>query len=155
MSPSVGLLCLVWLAAPSVGEDVSQDLGANFPGLRSAVVLRDVAGGRTVRHGASLARARTSPCSTFKIPNSVIGLETGVVPDASFVLRWDGVRRPRAEWNRDHDLRSAMKHSVVWYYQELARRVGPERMRHWVSALHYGNEDTSGGLDRFWLGSSL
>jgi beta-lactamase class D len=138
-----------------MGEDVSQELGAHFPGLRSALVLRDVAGGRTVRHGGPLARARTSPCSTFKIPNSVIGLETGVIPDASFVLPWDGVRRPRAEWNRDHDLRSAMEHSVVWYYQELARRVGPERMRHWVSALRYGNEDVSGGLDRFWLGSSL
>jgi beta-lactamase class D len=48
-----------------------------------------------------------------------------------------------------------MKHSVVWYYQEVARRVGPQRMRQWVSALHYGNEDISGGVDRFWLGSSL
>ena len=43
------------------------------------------------------------------------------------MLPWDGVRRPREEWNRDQDLRSAMKHSVVWYYQELARRVGPDR----------------------------
>jgi beta-lactamase class D len=102
-----------------------------------------------------MAGARKSPCSTFKIPNSFIGLETGVIPDTSFVLKWDGVRRPREEWNRDHDLRSAMKHSVVWFYQELARRVGSERMREWISALDYGNEDTSGGIDRFWLGSSL
>lgn len=35
-----------------------------------------------------------------------------------------------------------MKSSVVWCYQELARRVGSERMQKWVTALHYGNEDT-------------
>ncbi len=108
-----------------------------------------------MRHGAAQAATRTSPCSTFKIPNSLIGLETGVIPDASFVLPWDGVRRSREGWNRDHDLRSAMKQSVVWYYQELARRVGPDRMQKWVSALRYGNEDISGGIDRFWLESSL
>ena len=118
-------------------------------------MVRDVVAGRTVRHDPARGATRTSPCSTFKIPNSLIGLETGVVSDASFVLPWDGVRRPREEWNRDHDLRSALSHSVVWYYQELARRVGPDRMQKWVSAFSYGNEDISGGIDRFWLGSSL
>jgi beta-lactamase class D len=149
------LLCLAGRAAPAAAQDVSRDLGVCFPGFRSTLVLRDLAGGRTVRHGAALARARTAPCSTFKIPNSIIGLETGVIPDASSVLPWDGVPRALSDWNRDHDLRSAMKHSVVWYYQEAARRIGPERMQHWVSALRYGNQDTSGGIDRFWLGSSL
>jgi beta-lactamase class D len=134
---------------------VARDLGAFFPGFRSTLVLRDVAAGRTVRHDPALARRRAAPCSNFKIPNSLIGLETGVIPDASFVLAWDGVQRSRQEWNRDHDLRSALKDSVVWYYQELARRVGPDRMQKWVSAFHYGNEDLSGGIDRFWLGSSL
>jgi beta-lactamase class D len=148
-------LAVALLAPPVAAEDVAQDLGVHFPGFRSAFVLRDVAGGRTVRHNAGFARARTAPCSTFKIPNSLVGLETGVLRDASSVLKWDGVRRPREEWNRDHDLASAIRYSVVWYYQELARRVGPERMQKWVSALRYGNEDISGGIDRFWLGSSL
>jgi beta-lactamase class D len=112
MPPRALVLCLASLAAPA-GEDVSRDLGAYFPGFRSTLVVRDVAAGRTVRHGAPLAGQRTSPCSTFKIPNSIVGLETGVIPDASFVLPWDGVRRPREEWNRDHDLRSAMRSSVV------------------------------------------
>jgi beta-lactamase class D len=152
---ATGLLAVVLAAPPVADEDLVRDLGAHFPGFRSAFVLRDVAAGRTVRHNPALARARTSPCSTFKIPSSLIGLETGAVPDASFVLKWDGVRRPREEWNRDHDLRSAIRYSVVWYYQEVARRVGAERMQKCVSALRYGNEDVSGGIDRFWLGSSL
>jgi beta-lactamase class D len=151
----VTLLAAAVAAAPAAAEEVAQDLGAFFPGFRSTLVLRDVAAGRTVRHDPALARRRAAPCSNFKIPNSLIGLETGVIPDASFVLAWDGVQRSRQEWNRDHDLRSALKDSVVWYYQELARRVGPDRMQKWVSAFHYGNEDLSGGIDRFWLGSSL
>jgi beta-lactamase class D len=147
------LVCVV-VAASSAGTlDAAQDLAAHFPGFRSAFVLRDVAAGRTVRHGP--ARERTSPCSTFKIPNSIIGLEAGVVADASFVLPWDGVQRSIPAWNRDHDLNSAMKHSVVWYYQELARRVGADRMGKQVAAMHYGNADTSASVDRFWLGSSL
>jgi beta-lactamase class D len=159
MPPRAVLVPFVFLgvlaSAPAHAEDVTQDLGVHFPGFRAAFVLRDVAAGRTVRHDPALARERTSPCSTFKIPNSIVGLETGVIPAASFVLPWDGVERPIPDWNRDHDLRSAIRYSVVWYYQELARRVGPPRMQKWVSDLHYGNEDTSAGVDRFWLGSTL
>jgi beta-lactamase class D len=139
-------------AAAAPGETI--DLSSAFPGFRAAFVMRDAAG-RIVRHNPELARTRLSPCSTFKIPNSLIGLETGVIPDASFVIPWDGKKRQVEAWNRDHDLRSAIRNSVVPYYQELARRVGPQRMQHWVSGLRYGNEDISGGSDRFWLGSSL
>ncbi len=151
--------CLVALAvaAPraTAAADQTVDLSAAFSGVRAAFVLRDVSGGRTLRYDPGLAARRVSPCSTFKIPNSLIALETGVAPDASFSLRWDGQRREVEAWNRDHDLRSAIRYSVVWYYQELARRVGEPRMRRWVEAFGYGNQDVSGGIDRFWLGSSL
>ena len=149
----VGLACLGCDTAAASDEVV--DLSSAFPGFHAALVMHDVTAGRTVRYNPELARTRLSPCSTFKIPNSLIGLETGVVPDASFTLKWDGQRRPIEAWNRDHDLRSAIRNSVVWYYQELARRVGEQRMRHWVKAFRYGNENISGGIDRFWLGSSL
>jgi beta-lactamase class D len=148
-------LALASTAPPATATDEAVDLSASFPGFRAAFVMRDVSAGKTVRFNSDLARTRLSPCSTFKIPNSLIGLETGVIPDASFVLPWDGQVREIEAWNRDHDLRSAMRNSVVWYYQELARRVGPQRMQDWVDKLDYGNRDTSGDIDRFWLGSSL
>lgn len=147
---------LVWLGSAAVAEPAEVvDLASAFPGFRAALVVRDVSAGRTTRYNPELAGTRLSPCSTFKIPNSLIGLETGVIPDASFTLKWDGQQRPVEAWNRDHDLRSAVRHSVVWYYQELARRIGPQRMQQWVSKFGYGNQDLSGGIDRFWLGSSL
>jgi beta-lactamase class D len=95
------------------------------------------------------------PASTFKVPHTLIGLETGVIPDERFTLAWDGVGRSREEWNRDHDLASAMAESVVWYYQEVAHRIGPERMADWLRRLDYGNADMGSTVDAFWLAGPL
>lgn len=96
-----------------------------------------------------------SPASTYKICNSLIGLETGVIKDENFVVPWDGVIRQNPKWNADHDLKTAFKNSTVWYYQELARRVGGQQMKHWLDKANYGNADTSGGIDKFWLTGGL
>ena len=95
-----------------------------------------------------------SPASTFKICNSLIGLETGVIKDESFVIPWDGVVR-NPVWDKDCDLETAFANSTVWYYQELARRVGGKKMKYWLDKANYGNADTSGGIDQFWLSGGL
>lgn len=95
------------------------------------------------------------PASTFKICNSLIGLETGVISDENFVIPWDGKIYKNQAWNKDHDLKTAFKNSTVWYYQELARRVGGERMKFWLEKSAYGNTDTTGGIDKFWLTGNL
>ena len=96
------------------------------------------------------------PASTFKIPNSLIALETGVVVDPDKdVFKWDGVVRSFEAWNRDHTLRSAIAASAVPVYQEIARRIGPERMQKYVDLLDYGNRNIGGGIDQFWLTGDL
>jgi beta-lactamase class D len=96
------------------------------------------------------------PASTFKIPNSLIALETGVVEDPDKdVFKWDGVTRPIEAWNRDHTMRSAIAASAVPVYQEIARRIGEERMKKYVDLLEYGNRDIGGGIDQFWLTGNL
>ena len=96
------------------------------------------------------------PASTFKIPNSLIALETGVVGDPDKdVFKWDGVVRSIEGWNRDHTLRSAIAASAVPVYQEIARRIGAERMQKYVDLLEYGNRDIGGGIDQFWLTGNL
>ncbi|RYU94563.1 class D beta-lactamase [Emticicia agri] len=97
----------------------------------------------------------TSPASTFKIPNSLIALETGVIKDENEVIKWDGQKRRIETWNTDHDLKNAYKNSTVWFYQELARRIGEKNYQQYLQALDYGNKDISAGLTTFWLGSSL
>jgi len=96
-----------------------------------------------------------TPASTFKICNSLIGLESGVIKDENFGIPWDSIQRRIPAWNQDQDLKTAFKNSTVWYYQELARRVGGERMKYWLDKSNYGNADTSGGIDKFWLTGGL
>jgi beta-lactamase class D len=96
------------------------------------------------------------PASTFKIPNSLIALETGVVRDPDKdVFKWDGVKRSIEAWNQDHTLRSAIAASAVPVYQEIARRIGTERMQKYVDLFEYGNRNIGGGIDQFWLTGDL
>ena len=96
------------------------------------------------------------PASTFKVPNSLIALETGVVADPDKdVFKWDGTARSIEAWNKDHTLRSAIAASAVPVYQEIARRIGAERMQKYVDLLDYGNRNIGGGLDQFWLTGEL
>jgi beta-lactamase class D len=132
------------------------DLSSHFADTREGCfVLLDLRANTIVHYRPERCAQRFSPCSTFKIPNSLIGLETGVVRDLDHVLRWDGQSRDRDVLNRDATLRSAVRDSVVWYFQELARGVGQRRMQRFVDRISYGNRDLSGGLTSFWLESSL
>ena len=135
------------------------DLSAAFGDTPGTMVVVDGRTGREARHDPERSRRRMTPFSTFKVANSLVALETGAVPGTDFRMRWDSIRDPRttpfAGWYRDHDMRSAMRGSVVWYYREVARRVGAERMRAQLERIGYGNADISGGIDRFWLDSSL
>lgn len=96
-----------------------------------------------------------TPASTFKIFNSLVALETKVIEDENVVFKWDGQERQLPVWNADTDMRKAFKNSTVWYYQELARRIRPERMSLWLNKANYGNADISGGIDTFWLSGGL
>ena len=66
------------------------------------------------------------PASTFKIVNTLIGLEEGVIT-ASTTFKWDGTKHSIAVWNQDQTLKSAFRRSCVWCYQSLAAKVGLEK----------------------------
>jgi beta-lactamase class D len=118
-------------------------------------VLYDQSNYKYIFYNQSQFKQPFTPASTFKICNSLIGLETGVIQDENFVIPWDSVIRRIPAWNKDQDLKTAFKTSTVWYYQELARRVGGEKMKYWLDKTNYGNADTSGGIDKFWLSGRL
>jgi beta-lactamase class D len=106
----------------------------------------------------NLARYRDSsylPASTFKIVNSLIGLQTGVITNDSMIIKWDSIQRPVAAWNRDLSMYEAFRVSAVPYYQEVARRIGKETMQKWLDSLQYGSHTITTTLDSFWLDNSL
>jgi beta-lactamase class D len=145
---AVGCVCH---AAPSTAPD----LGSLFGSFEGCCVLYDSQTREYVRRNPKECAERFSPCSTFKIPHTLIALEAGVATGPEFALPWDGVKRGLSAWDQDQTLRSAFQNSVVWFYQELARRIGIAREEQFVRKLSYGNMDLSGGLTNFWLESSL
>jgi len=136
-------------------SEKKRDLSSYFGNYSGAFVLLDSSNDKWLRYNPDLCKKRMSPCSTFKIPNSLISLETGVAEDPEFVLKWDGSKQPIEVWNKDQTMRSAFSVSCLWYYQELAKRIGSERMNEFITKIGYGNCDISGGITKFWLSSTL
>ncbi len=117
-------------------------------------LLYDEENDRLTREPSEACAARATPASTFKIPHALAALDAGIV-GASEKLVYDGADLPFERWKHDHDLASAMRDSVVWYFQRVAERMGREREEAYLKAFEYGNQDASGPLTSFWLGDSL
>jgi len=141
------------------------DLKDIFDNHEGCFVLYDVKNDRYIYYNDSICKIRYSPCSTFKIPNSLIALESGVANDENYMIEYDSIKIPSEPWMlesepfkywlQDHSLKTAFKNSVVWYYQELAARIGAERMNKYINLINYGNKDISSGVDEFWLCGSM
>lgn len=122
--------------------------------VKGSFMVYDMYSGKYYYYDSARCFTRFTPASTFKIPNSIIGLETGVIADENYIIKWDSTNS-RETCNRDLTLKDAIKFSCVWYYKELARRVGTEKMQMMLNGFNYGNKDISGGVDKFWLEGSL
>ena len=135
----------------STGVNLTQHFQAL--GIEGSILIYDLKGDRTYQHNPERNATPFLPASTFKILNSLISLETGVIANDLAILTWDGLERSIPEWNRDLNMRTAIQVSAVWFYQVLARRVGHERMQQWVAEVGYGNQTIGNAedIDTFWL----
>lgn len=118
-------------------------------------LLVDLQGRTRAATGGDRCETRVSPCSTFKIPHAILALESGAIRNESEVIPWDGTEYAIDAWERDHDLQTAVRYSVVWYFQALARREGRPRVQAFLDRIEYGNRDASGPLESFWIDSTL
>jgi beta-lactamase class D len=128
----------------------------------SCFLLYDLGVGEVRRSPSEGCSSRLSPASTFKIPHALAALDSGVLAgpdvrlayDPSWAKSWASPDVPEA-WRRDHTLATAMRSSVVWYFQRVATILGPDREHAYLEKLDYGNRDSSSGLTTFWLDESL
>jgi beta-lactamase class D len=95
------------------------------------------------------------PASTFKIVNSLIGLQTGDIINEKMIIKWDGIKRANENWNKDLTMEEAFKVSAVPYYQEVAKRIGKDTMQIWLDSIGYGTKKINTTIDSFWLDNSL
>jgi beta-lactamase class D len=123
-------------------------------GVKGSFMMYDLKNNKYTYYDSARCYQRFSPASTFKIPNSLIGLETGVISDENYVIPWDSVKR-RELCDKDLNLTDAVKISCIYYFQVLARQVGAEKMRDFLRKFNYGNMNISDGIDQFWLKGSL
>lgn len=140
---------IVWRDDAKIAEMFDQ------AGVTGTFVVHDVATGEYVGHDRQRAAIRYVPASTYKIPNSLIGLATGAVSSVDEVLPYGGGPTYLPQWARDMPLREAIRISNVPVYKELARRIGMPRMREGLRRLDYGNMDAGSVIDAFWLDGPL
>lgn len=139
-----------WTEDPRLGKIFADH------GLKGTFVVFDVGANTFTGTDQSRADTRFIPASTFKIPNSLIGLETRAVSSVDDPIPYTGPADPFIPaWAADMGLREAIKLSNVPIYKELARRIGPEKMAAGLKSIDYGNQEIGESVDTFWLRGPL
>lgn len=138
------------------------DFETLFKGIDGTFLLYDEANDQLIVYNPDRAQTSFTPYSTFKILNSMISLETGAIDDVETLVPFDPetvdlsnlTPQLRELWGQDHTMRTAIRDSVVWFYVEMARRVGQEQMQASIDLVGYGNQLITGWIDPvpFWLG---
>jgi beta-lactamase class D len=123
--------------------------------VEGTMVISSLDGKANHIHNTLGSEARFVPASTFKLPNTLIALKTRVIKDEKEVIQWDGKDKGLPSWNRDQTLETAFPLSCVWFYQELAKRIGQEAYGAHLKELEYGNEKTGPEVTTFWLAGDL
>ncbi|MBK8164406.1 MAG: class D beta-lactamase [bacterium] len=124
-------------------------------GVTGTILVADERSGEQWVWNAVRAAERFCPASTFKVPHALFALDAGVLRDEFTRIPWDRAEHRIAGWNADQTLRSSMRHSTVWVYQQFARELGAERERAYLEKLGYGNRTVGDDVTTFWLDGSL
>ena len=123
--------------------------------VEGSIIIASLNGEQVYQSNPERVTQRFLPASTFKIPNTLIALDEGAITDPDEFFKWDSTVRFVDSWNQDHCLRTAFPASVVWFYQELASRVGNDAYLQHLKRMGYGNMRTGPELRTFWLDGDL
>ncbi len=156
------LTCLLisLLVSFNLPAQTVQDSVVNFDKIfgkydaEGCAVIYNLDSDRYLRYNLEDCDSGYLPASTFKIPNTLIFLETGIVKDINHQLKWDGKNRGIKSWNKDHTLETAFRNSAVWYYEEITKQLGLGKEKEFLEKLNYGNQKVNGNFP-FWLKGDL
>lgn len=124
--------------------------------INGTLVIYDLKKDVFIGYNKKRAEQQFYPASTFKIFNSLIGLETESVRDVEEVFyKYDGKKVFLESWAKDSNLKYAIKVSQVPAYKELAKKIGLKSMKENIEKLNYGNKNIGTKVDSFWLHGPL
>lgn len=136
-----------------------------FQGLKGCAVFYNSDSCEYKLYNKEICQKQVSPCSTFKIISTLIGLENGVISSKDSKMGFNNTIYPIMTWNSDLTLKEAFQSSCVWYFKKVIDMVGQEKTKEILDELGYGNCDISEwdgsninplpDINGFWLESSL
>ncbi|MEQ1553598.1 MAG: class D beta-lactamase [Ferruginibacter sp.] len=150
--------CVILLNACALKKaKIDNDLKKYFEekNVEGCFTMMDNSNGSITVYNMAMDTTRVLPASTFKIVNSLIGLETGKITNEKMAIKWDGIKRWNEDWNKDLTMAEAFKVSSLPYYQEVARRIGKDSMKLFIDSISYGNKNIQGPIDSFWVNNNL
>lgn len=143
------------------------DYSSYFKGINGTAIFYTPENNHYTVYNQSLSEKRSSPCSTFKIFSTYVGLSSHKLDPNNSLRKWNGTIYWYDAWNKDIDLDTAFKTSCVWYYRQVIDEIGQDTMQKYIDKFDYGNKDISDwdgktdldddprDLKGFWLETSL
>lgn len=135
------------------------DYSENFKGIKGGAVFFYYDEDTYNIYNRDIAYEEIAPYSTFKIVNSLMGLDQNIVSSPDTKLGYDGTIYSRDVWNKDIEFKEAFRESCVWYYEKIMDSLDKDYVQSTLDNLKYGNCDISAwnedGHNSFWLSSSL
>lgn len=123
--------------------------------VKGTIVIQSLNSNKSYVFNAKRANTQLLPASTFKIPNSLIALDTKVIKDEKEIIFWDRKKRFLDVWNKNQTLKTAFKYSCVWCYQYFASKLSLDIYNDYLTKLKYGNMKTGNDLTSFWLSGDI
>lgn len=162
MKKLIAMMATTTLLSTSAYAISQQEFAKQFNGYDACFMIYDVKAKKIVSEYNPNNRCsqRIAANSTFKVPLSLMAFDDGLIKqDTTF--KWNGEKQFLKMHESDQTPATWMQNSVVWVSQELSPKLGEDKLKRYLAAFHYGNQDISGdpgknnGLTHSWLGSSL
>lgn len=140
-------------AKPEKKEVVSQSTTEDyFAGTKGCFLLYNMKTGVFEKViGEDNCKQPLPACSTFKVPLAAMAFDAGILKNENVVLKWDGKKDIREESNHDHNAKTWMRDSIVWFSQRLTPQLGKAKLQKYLNDFDYGNKDLSAGIKQAWL----
>jgi beta-lactamase class D len=140
----------------SISTAAEVDFKKAFADRDGCFLITELGSGKTIaEYNRKRCQERFTPCSSFKVAAALMGFEAGILKNENQIIKWDGIKRDRAEINQDQTPFTWMSNSAKWVTEWIMPQVGAKAIQHYLDAFEYGNKDFSGGFKDAWVSSSL